>query len=1439
MKHLFSCVGRACFAFYLASCLVRSAQAAEPTGPITGDYEVTVEAGATETWSGVVSGSGRIVKKGNGTLALTAANTFTGGIQIDAGIVRADNAGALSSGPITLSPAAATAANICQLRINRSGTYANDITQTADSYVDPTAGEDSASILVVYDVTKAVFTGKITSLGNMHIRPQKVPSENDGSGPGTTFNGDIDAAGKRILVASYGAPTFNGKITCKEFYHIDAWSGRQQIKLGNSANEIGLLRIRNNVYRAMANGAYGGARVLVTEAWNEVDHGCLFLGGTVQRVQSLDDTSPQSIAADSSSSYRSIDASNASKLILTGEATSRTTKMSVCGLVSLLLDAQDYPGFVQTFSTRTSTTTGDIVVSNGTLKVKDTASFRKVPRIVVGPNGTLSVESTAATALAGVRELAVDGTCTITAADALPNDASLSLALGASARLTLPADLTLTVASLTVNGQSKQGGTYGEEVGVYGGKVKVPSGAYNVNVPAGETRVIDEKITGDLYVQKTGAGAALFTNPENDFTGGVVIDGGSLQVCGTNTLGTGTITINSIGSADCRLQFVGNAMLTNDIVHTGTANDNYPAIFINDVDGVLLTGDIVSSGDFHIRHDRRGTATLHPAPGPTSVFEGDVTVARKLSVRSYGEMHFKGTLVCDTFDGANAHSAGGKVFLYSDRNKAVVMRAYAPFIICQNDNVLTNRLVFQTDGWKSGGSRVDLNGHAQVVKSLGTESTVYATFMNETSDSTRFHCVYSDGGEAWLTVSGEVQSNSRETYASINEGASLRVDTQNNPGFNQIINGRTCWTTGEVAVVLGKLTLKGRTNFPKVSRIFVGANGVLDASAVTVAPFKGQIESIELEENARLVLPAGAAMTARTVTINGRDYTAGTFSADTVPQLSGGVITANGSEPTVSRWTGAEGEAFSTAGNWNPAVDLVYGSSRASFGDGSGTARADADALFAGIVFSRENGDFTVARDATPHGVGFVGSVSASASDTPHRYAMDVPMTAYGTVVADAAAKQSLVFKDAFADENALTGRMDIGGAGEVAFEGENVVAGAIRSTTSVWRVTGTLATPGHVDQGEPANGGAKSITIAHPSSETGTTTAKEYGLCLSNAVIEKPVFISNKIGRRSIWSLPGTTNEIRGKVRFDVNQGVPYGQWQPIRTDANAELTFSGGAFFTHSFRPCGDGTVRFTGKPISALQHAGLNVCQGRVIVETTGNSFTNVCIGYSSHIGKPTLEFAVSGAMTNGNLLVGVNGGSPLTPTADDLGNGPYTLDMHATTQRCSRVAVTSIGVVTGEYPAMIEVFDGRAAGQAAGFAVAGPVNGGVGFHMCGGAGNTLTFSGQKFTSCGDLKVSSGTMEFAAGAAWRNGRNVTVCGTGVLKVASNGAVGRSSHLTVADGGILEIPAGVTLTVRKATVGGNEVGPGVYATGSLGGVVTGGGSLRVRGDSSMMVVR
>ncbi len=92
--------------------------AADGYGAFNGDTVVTMDAAqggfaAADSWRNDISGTGKLTKKGSGTLTLTGSNTFSGGLEIDAGVLQAASANALGKGDVylaagTLVSAAAT-----------------------------------------------------------------------------------------------------------------------------------------------------------------------------------------------------------------------------------------------------------------------------------------------------------------------------------------------------------------------------------------------------------------------------------------------------------------------------------------------------------------------------------------------------------------------------------------------------------------------------------------------------------------------------------------------------------------------------------------------------------------------------------------------------------------------------------------------------------------------------------------------------------------------------------------------------------------------------------------------------------------------------------------------------------------------------------------------------------------------------------------------------------------------------------------------------------------------------------------------------------------------------------------------------------------------------------------------------------------------------------
>ncbi|MGA9874748.1 MAG: autotransporter-associated beta strand repeat-containing protein, partial [Solirubrobacteraceae bacterium] len=86
-------------------------------GAITNNGTFYYNSSAQTILSGVMSGTGTLIKDNTGTLQLSSANTFVGSIFVTNGTLRANNAGAFNKNPIT------ETANGAELYLNAAGTY--------------------------------------------------------------------------------------------------------------------------------------------------------------------------------------------------------------------------------------------------------------------------------------------------------------------------------------------------------------------------------------------------------------------------------------------------------------------------------------------------------------------------------------------------------------------------------------------------------------------------------------------------------------------------------------------------------------------------------------------------------------------------------------------------------------------------------------------------------------------------------------------------------------------------------------------------------------------------------------------------------------------------------------------------------------------------------------------------------------------------------------------------------------------------------------------------------------------------------------------------------------------------------------------------------------------------------------------------------------------
>ena len=120
------------------------------------------------------------------------------------------------------------------------------------------------------------------------------------------------------------------------------------------------------------------------------------------------------------------------------------------------------------------------------------------------------------------------------------------------------------------------------------------------------------------------------------------------------------------------------------------------------------------------------------------------------------------------------------------------------------------------------------------------------------------------------------------------------------------------------------------------------------------------------------------------------------------------------------------------------------------------------------------------------------------------------------------------------------------------------------------------------------------------------------------------------------------------------------------------------------------------------------------------------------------------------------------------------------------------------------------------------------------------NTCVLNNVQSESYGDVTVTRGIMSFSANSSWLNGTNVTVGAEGTLKIASANTFNKDvAVLHLAEGGTIDIPAGVTQVFAKGWLGNTPLKAGSrHATGSVS-YVTGGGAFRIAGGGMTILFR
>ncbi|MBO7687618.1 MAG: hypothetical protein J6V72_14595, partial [Kiritimatiellae bacterium] len=635
-------------------------------------------------------------------------------------------------------------------------------------------------------------------------------------------------------------------------------------------------------------------------------------------------------------------------------------------------------------------------------------------------------------------------------------------------------------------------------------------------------------------------GATLTLNNTNEFTGGVVVDSGTLHTKNAlnNTssfAGSGTITLNCTGNRTCRWQF--SSKPPNNVVINGNSSLAYPAT--DQEGGANLLGTVTANGDFYIGgtgYDNRVDGINSDKISFSSVSAAGHTIGGALHMLA----RFDGAITCETLSGEYR-----TITTASGTGKNGVMGGF--ILNATGNSIGTIRLDHQKVWCKKNGA---INGAAleftgqhspMTVTHNGTEYLTGHVDLNRSGSGAFTQTFKSISSDAWPrgTAAGYEIRNTCGTAATLkivgaaNTSASCYVAVNNKVNvsleapatFRQTFRDRASATTGTIAISGGELELAGTATFANVPSVTVSdgkllinstlAGSLAGVSSVSLsgtselalgasaaAPFtEGKVELTVTGNDARITSGGTHTIMVKSLTFGGATMSSGEYTSATLSCLGTGVtlVVLTGGETTNLAWT-AQGvdEKTSTAANWDFGGDVPdFSTTRYAplFAAGS-CARVVGVMWAGGLTFDAPAPGFSL--------LPFDGSASlkmsagtsvacapAQEGTNPRDNEVSVPLTVLGLGDFKLVAATNEVLRVT----GGMTGeaRIVTGGGGTVELSGMQDYAGAICISNAHARLLGAI--------GSTSNTSTMDFYWKHGS---GATFTRSY-LYLSNAVFNLP----------------------------------------------------------------------------------------------------------------------------------------------------------------------------------------------------------------------------------------------------------------------------------------------------------------------------------------------
>ncbi|MNR79941.1 Outer membrane protein B precursor [compost metagenome] len=588
-----------------------------------GANTLTLGDNSNQSYAGLISGSGALVKTGAGVQTLGGANTFGGGVTVNAGGLVVGNNAALGTGALTIGGATT-------LDASGAVALANNVVLNAG--------------LTALGSNNLIFNGNISGTGSLTKEGAATLTLN-GSNTytgGTNINGGTLALGAGASLNASGVVNLAAGAT----FDLSAGNGTQSFGtlFGNGSIYLGANSLRiGGLTNGTFSGSIGGTGGLIKEGpgttsltgSNTYSGGTLINGGTLAIAAGGSLAASGAVTLTAAGTSFDISAGGNQAIGQLNGVAGATVNLGGNTLTLGGAGNGNYDGMIagtgrlvkngngiqtlsgaNTFSGGVTLNAGGLKLGNngalgaGALTVARSASIDASTALNVGND--ISLASGTALNLLGSNALTLGGpiyglggilksgagTLTLTGANSYTGGTTINagtLAIGAGANLSSTGAVNLAgTGTLDISAGGNQ--TIGTLAGVAGSSVAL--GSNTLSFGSGNDSDFNGSIVGNGGLVKNGTGMQTLGGVST-FGGGVILNAGGLSVGNNAALGTGALTV----SGNSTLEASSQVTLTNNVAL------NNASLTVSGSNNLNLNGIISGSGI--LLKDGSGTLTLN------------------------------------------------------------------------------------------------------------------------------------------------------------------------------------------------------------------------------------------------------------------------------------------------------------------------------------------------------------------------------------------------------------------------------------------------------------------------------------------------------------------------------------------------------------------------------------------------------------------------------------------------------------------------------------------------------------------------------------------------------------------------------------------------------------------------------------------------------------